>query len=366
MNKYLKSFKKCSTLLLAIFMLATIISPSVFASQTGAITGKFGTTTAPVVTEILIHNAAAEALPTTTTVVPASLTPQQEYDIKVTVTDTDTIDELNNLVVKLWHDSDGNAHVESDFNSKTADTQTAAIITWTRSGNTAALTPGDTTWSLVGSTLPTAFEGTSFTFVFRVKIGKVATATTDNAKWQVAAKATDAGSLNGYRAYNVSETYGLPMDWYGETTVPQDHEVVWGSLTSGINFNADNAKQRVFSGVDSNVISFIANGNYGEQVKAATSWTKVGGGDPVIRNADAEAENTFALAVDVVDTYDAGTAKTLSASADFSTTQPRTTGVQTTEAGQNKDDYYMFIKLNSSFPTGSVYSGAITFGIYNR
>ncbi len=370
MNKCLKSFKKCSALLLALFMLAAIFSPAVFASATGEITGKFGTTTAPVVTEILIHNAAVEALPTTTTVVTASLTPQQEYDIKVTVTDADNINELNNLVVKLWHDETGSAYVDTDFNSKTDDAQTAAIITWTRSGNTAALTPGETTWSLVGSTLPEVFTETSFTFIFRVKIGKVATATTDNAKWQIAAKATDAGSLTGYRVYSVESTYGLPMAWYGETQVPGNHEVNWGSVSAGINFDVENAKQQVFSEEESNVINFIANGNYGEQVKAATSWAKASGDGPatVTRNADAGAENTFALAVDINETYDAGTAKILPASADFESTSTRITGTQTPETGQNQDDYYMFIKLNESFAAGnpSAYSGAITFGIYNR
>lgn len=370
MNKHVRSLKKSTAILLALLMLAAIFSPAVFANP-GEITSKFGTTTAPEVTELSVHDLPGEEDPLGSGAAATGFTPQQEYDIKVTVTDADTIDELSTLVVKLWHDESGSNHDVADFNGVTESASDGAVITWTRSGTTVALTPGETTWSLVDSTLPTVFEGTSFTFVFRVKIGKVATETTGDAKWQVAAKAIDQGSLTGYLAHSVESTYGLPMAWYGETLVPENHEVNWGSVSAGINFDADNAKQRVFSGEESSVITFIANGNYGEQVKAATEWTKTTSGDgpaSVTRNDDAGSADTFALAVGINDTYTAETAKTLPDSVDFGDTPTRGTGVQTAETGQNQSDYYMFIKLNQSFADGnpSAYSGAITFGIFNH
>lgn len=372
MMKRKQDLRKTLALVLAIVFLISLVPATVFADepeehQSGEITGQFGTTTAPEVTSIVIHNEGTE-------VVPTDLTPQQQYDIKVNVTNEDDIDELDELVVKLWFDSPGNAYEEGDFDSATADAQEVAVITWERSGNTAALTPGDTSWSLDDQTLPESvdFDGTSFEFVFTITIGKVAkeTATQDN-KWQLAAKVTDQGSLDHYLAYSVGEEYGLGMNWYGEIEVPDAHQVNWGSIPAGIDFDHVDAVKRVVSGESDEIITFIANGGYQEQVKADTTWNRASGDGPteVTRNTDAAAENTFALAIDTTDTYDgeAEGSSILLAADDFIGFRGGAPKSATNEAGDEVSDYYMFIKLSDPFAADnpSSYSGGITFGITN-
>ncbi len=63
-----------------------------------------------------------------------SMSPQTEYTINVTVTDTDGYSDIASVVLKLYYDSDTTTD-QTEFDTKTtADAQTLAYITWTPGG----------------------------------------------------------------------------------------------------------------------------------------------------------------------------------------------------------------------------------------
>lgn len=363
-----KVFGKDSILLLILAVILIQVVPAA-ASPTGAVTGKFGTTVAPEVGDVSVYYVADPGSTPIgdSDVAATSLMPLQVYDIKVTVTDADTIDDLDQLVLKLWYDEYGNRTDESShFDPITGgDPKSKAIITWTKSGGDAAIDAtsdagdGITAWSLVDSDLPEAgdFTGTSFDFIFRVQIGKVANYTAEGSKWQIAARVSDAGGLKDYMYYEaVPSTPGLRMEWYGEVEVPDAHEVVWSGLNAGGDFGDAQARTQAFT--DQNSITYISNGYYREQVKAANEWTS--GEDTATLTADAAGPQEFALRIDAYYEYDEQSATTVGT--DFAPIaqyfQP------TSEEGKDRYDYWMYIKLNSGFKWG-VYSGSITFGISN-
>lgn len=115
-----KEIARSLGLLLAIVLVATTAIP-VFAATSGPITGTFAINDPPSVD--------------TVTLTDASMTPQSDHVITVQVTDSDTIDDIDTLVMKLWYDSDAGVPLESEFDGATADAQNVAVLTWTNPDN---------------------------------------------------------------------------------------------------------------------------------------------------------------------------------------------------------------------------------------
>jgi hypothetical protein len=240
--------------LLAILLLAANAIPALAATQ-GDVTGTFGINATPSVTSVTLTD--------------TSLTPQSSYTITVAVSDADTIDDIQTVVMKLWYDSNGGTPNEAEFNGANADAKNAAVLTWTKSGQSAVapvLTPGSTSWNLESYTVPSSsgdFTGTTFTWSYTVKIGKVATETalgTD--KWQIGAKATDAGTASHF-AY---DSTNASMNWYGEVSVPSA-TVNWGTVSPGTDFGGTNSQQALVV-----TVTYVANGAYDEKVKSSATW----------------------------------------------------------------------------------------------
>ena len=327
-------------LLLAI---ATMISPVVpaFAATTAPITGTFTINAAPSVDAV--------------TMADTSLTPQSNHVITVDVSDADSIDDISQLVLKLWYDTDGGTVSETEFNNATANAQTAAVLTWTKSGQSAVapvLTPAGTTWSLVSYTVPSTpahFSGTSFQWSFTIKVGKVATETNGLDRWQAAAKATD---LAGASDFNYDAT-NATMNWYGEISGLTSVTVDWGTVAPGLPFNGPGSQQSIGA-----TAVYIANGAYDQKVKSDATWlgnTYTATLDPTGATAS---NNEFALKADDTATY---------ASAVLVDTVGVTindTGVQTTEIGDSVANNTLWLKLASSFDKDT-YSGTITYIIAN-
>ncbi len=346
--------------LLCLGLLLLTASP-VFADE-GDVTGSFGTAEVPQVISILIHD-------TGTTDEPGSLTPMQTYDIKVTVTKGEGLGELDNLVVKLFADTAGNGldqYTESNFDAATADLTSAAVITWSKSTNSAALDAGESeSWALGTATLPPAGdidgEGdpTSFTFVFPLTIGKIARETDgDYYEWYLAAKVTDASALSEYGYFESTVPYKL-MNWYGEMTVPDDKVIDWGGLPAGTLSTDDNASERLAFGM-----RYIANGGYMKTVKTDTVWTA----DPVgsvtlTENLQPTGLDEFYLRAYYMDSYALGV--TLDADG-----QPVYMGgvasASTNEIGFVAANENLWIALSTNMTIGRVYSGAIYYGIVNN
>ena len=346
--------------LLCLGLLLLTATP-VFADD-GDVTGSFGTAGAPEITSILIHD-------TGTTDEPGSLTPMQTYDIKVTLSKAQGLGELDNLVIKLFADTAGNGldqYTESNFDAATADLTSTAVITWSKSTNSAALAAGGSeSWALGTATLPSAgdIDGeddpTSFTFVFPLTIGKIARETDgDYYEWYLAAKATDASALSQYGYFESTVPYKT-MNWYGEMIVPDDKVIDWGGLPAGTLSTDDRASERLSFGM-----RYIANGAYRMTVKTDTTWTA----DPVgsvtlTENLQPTGLDEFYLRAHYMDSYAQGV--TLDADG-----QPVNMnamgGASPSETGNVSANEHLWIALSTNMTIGRVYSGAIYYGIVNN
>jgi len=265
-------------------------------------------------------------------------------------------------VLKLWYDIDGGTPLEAEYDTETANDQNVAVITWiaddpggTTYTGSAALAPAATTWSLDASTLPedpggpsNDFDLTTFTFVFTLTVGKVATETTGSDSWQIAAKATDNIPQTDFN-YDAD---GAAMNWYGEITVPAA-TVDWGQLPGGIDFTDTGAQEAI--GV---TITYIANGAYDEKVSSSATWT----GGTYTTTLDAtgvvSSAQQFALKADDTATY----ASAILVDAAGVTIDD--TGTQTTEAGDAVTTNNLWIKLATSF-NKDTYTGTITYILTN-
>jgi len=327
-------------LLLAIVLVVSSVVPA-FAATSGPITGTFTINAAPSVD--------------TVTMADTSLTPQSNHVITVDVSDADSIDDISQLALKLWYDTDGGTISETEFNNATADAKNAAVLTWTKSGQSAVapvLTPGGTTWSLVSYTVPSTpahFSGTSFQWSFTIKAGKVATETNGTDRWQAAAKATDQASATdfGYDATNAT------MNWYGEISGLSSVAVDWGTVAPGLAFNGAGSQKSIGAAA-----TYIANGAYDEKVKSDATWA----GGTYTASLDVTgataSQNEFALKADDTATYTNSTlVDTVGVTVDD-------TGAQTTEAGDSVASNNLWLKLSSSFDKDT-YSGTITYIIAN-
>lgn len=362
--------------LLMALVLAAAVMPAVpaVASNEGLVTGKFGLTAAPEVTTISIHELpTGEGAPGTGDPA-ASLTPQIECDINVTITDSDGIGELDRLVVQLWHDNYGTAsgtvrnggihsfnywYNQTEFDHPEAKAQ----LIWDRDSNTVTINPAfgvNSSWEKIEivDTVPILpdtedFSASSFAFTFRIKIGKIARQTVGDAKWHVGALVTDKGGMEGYLAQT-----GLTMNFYGEVKVewPESyHKVEWGDIPPGIDFDASAARALVQA-----PIKYLANGNYNQQIKSSDTWES--GEATAYLSEDAAGANHFSLKANST-ANDYITAVLLGSEM----TTLRDNGTATNEQGfsVNDNSNNLYIKLNQDFAKG-VFTGAITYGIVNR
>lgn len=335
-----RGVRKALGLLLAAVLMASTALPA-FAATTRSLTGTFSINDPPSVDIVALTDTA--------------MTPQSSYTITVDVSDGDTIDDIEQLVMKLWYDSDAGTPLESEFDAAAADAQDAVVVTWTKSGQSAVapvLTPSGTTWALTGYTVPSSagdFNGTTFQWSFTITVGKVATETTGTDKWQIGAKATDAASAADF---NYDDT-NASMNWYGEISGLTGVTVDWGTIAPGMDFGDAGAQQSV-----SATVTYVANGAYDEEVSSDATWsgtTYSATLDPTGATANAD---EFALKAD--DTANLSSAVLV----DTSGVTIDASGTQTTESGDQVSTNTLWLRLSSSF-NKDTYSGYIYFTIAN-
>ena len=333
-------------------LLIASVAP-VFADTGGNITGTFGI------------NAAGAAAPVMDIVKydpGTSMTPQEETDceIKVKVSDADTLADISSLVLKLWYDSDGGDPTESEFHNASADSngQNCAVITWTHSGiiSNVQLTGGGTTWEVNPTKLPSLladFAKTTFEFKFKITPGKVATETTGSAIWQIAAEATDSQGQTNEWSSNSYDAEGAIMNFYSEIVVPSgsDATVDWGNLTPGIDFDD--------SYMPFGTVSYICNGNFDREVRTDAIWHGAGGDDAILDETGACLNpQEFALKASI--TGNLADAELVKAADNVVIGS----GTQTTENTDDITTMTLWLKLASSFENDT-YSGTITYTIVN-
>ena len=348
-----------------VFMLSLSLVTPAAAGTEGPVTGRFGTSAVPTVNSIAVYTDAALTSPAT------SLTPQQTYWVKVSVTDNDGIGNLSKIYTHLWWDSDTTSgSAWSGYGAGNTPELDMGYTFINTAGTWSDAYTSGTTWAFALVSAPTVAQSsdtniTTFDFVYSVKIGKAARETTGVDRWQLPAIAEDAQAQTAQNAVLQGSLYGLWMNWYGEVIVPSSYTVDWGIVPSGMNFNSASAVEQITLAAGG--VKYIANGEWLWQYKAAPTWTN-GGSQTFTLSASPTTVNTFSLKVwpsgvlgDPItlglvlpagDTFVDGTAGGW-------TGQPRTA-----EIG-NPTEPSLYLKLSPTVTNGGYFTGAITFGIRN-
>ena len=284
-----------------------------------------------------------------TPTVTASMTPQAQAWVNVTITDNNKLSDLSTVEAVLFYDADGS--YTDPGASPTPDTQTLAIMTWYASNNTFTIQSGSpSTWSIDNATCthPALTEYTG-DWKFSFQPGKVATETVNPAKWFARVNATDSASAVGSNY----TTTGSDMQFYGEINV-NTAIVDFGTVALGSAFaaNAETAD-----------VKNIANGNYNETAK-----TDDGSGNSkwlgatvnvTLNTAGTPGSGEFSLAID--DTT------TLASSVNMSTAYQaiNSAGVQTGEAGYPGGNHGLWLAVGAEGIEAAEYTGTIYFQIVN-
>ena len=329
--------------IIAIISLVMALTPGIaLAATEDSAGGSFTTGNAtPSVTAVALKDIGDDGVTT--------MTPQVEYKIVVTVSDANTLNDIKTLEVWVYYDAAGN--YSESTKEPAANTQTAAKLSWTKSGGVWAIAPAaDTTWALVSVNCSTAdpMTASSGDFTFSFKPGKVAYQTTGDARWHIHAKATDEADATG-TGYQENRQ----MAWYGEINVATA-SVGWGSVAPGTDFG-ESTKNGSIS------VTYIGNGNYAEKVAASSSWTGAPSGTAALAAGGSPGANEFSIKAARTDSLPGEGLVT--ASPTYLTIGE--VGERTAEAGVTVATNTLWLKLGTPF-TPATYSGTIYYQITTR
>ncbi len=322
-------------------LLAMIPTMVLAASDQGSITGEYTLgDSAPTVDNVTLY--------TTANATATTMIPETEFVVKVTVTDNNTLRDLDNVTVTIFYDADG-SYVPGDVPSN-GNPQTCGIITCSSSDNWSTHSwatdfGGSTRWAFDSgsSVIPTDMNASTGTFEFYFTPGAVATMTVTPSRWHIYAKAVDSSSESGtnYQA-------NLQMAWYGELDITPPTTVTWNNPTAGM---TDAPATQTVS------VKYIANGAYNSKVAATGTW----GSATLITDNSTLGSNDFRLKA-----YRDNTPGSAVIVQNYSTSysDPIYSGEQTTEAGNPIDTNTLWLSLGSPFTNGT-YSGTIYYKISN-
>jgi hypothetical protein len=332
--------------IIAVIALVLSVSPGIaLAATEDSAGGSFTTGNAtPSVTSVALLDLADEGVTT--------MTPYVEYKIVVTVSDTNTLNDIKTLEVWVYYDADGD-YAEST-KEPAANTQTAAKLSWTASGGVWAIAPtgGGTTWAIVegNCSTPDPMTASSDDFIFAFKPGKVAYQTTGDARWHIHAKATDEADATG-TGYQENRQ----MAWYGEISVATA-SVDWGSVNPGTDFG-ESTKETAIE------VTYIGNGNYAEKIAASSSWSGDPSGTATLDADGSPSANEFSIKAARTDSLPEGSNGLITASPTYLTIGE--VGERTAEAGVTVDTNTLWLKLGTPF-AAATYSGTIYYQITTR
>jgi len=235
--------------------LVMALMPTVALAAEDTAGGSFTATgVTPTVTAIALWD--TEATPAEAT----AMDPQVEYNVKVTVQDDNTLDDLDTLTVTIFYDANGT--YDAGDVPVAGNVNTAAILTWTNA------TPdtweidavsGGGSWSIVsGSCVTPDLGNSSDTFEFHFIPGAVATETDATSRWHIYAEADDGTGTGDNHQDNRT------MNWYGQVTI-SEATIAFGAVALGV---VDDQSPNF-------VLTNIANGDYKLNLKADATWTGV-------------------------------------------------------------------------------------------
>ena len=332
----------------ALVLLLSVAAPVAFSDGEGTVSGSFAPgNVAPTVDSVVLHKTGGSPTPT------SSMTPQTEYNVKVTVSDANILDDLSTVRVIIMYDSDGNwntstgGHDTGSSNIPDAgDAQYVAVLTWTNGGSPEwNMYPTSTSWTIeTANCVAPSLAASNGTFEFHFKPGKVACEATATDKWHIYAKADDGSAT----ADNYQDNCN--MYWYGEIGTSSPSIVHFGSVTPGADFG-DSTKRGPIS------ITYISNGAYDEKVKTDATWTGDPSGTATLSTTGYPGSSQFSLKADDTATL---------ASAVLVNTDGVTIDESGTMTGESGDTVanYLWLKLGGAFACAT-YNGTITYMIAN-
>jgi hypothetical protein len=193
----------------------------------------------------------------------SDFTPQLTYYAKVTVSDANTLNDIQVVEVKVYYDDDVSSAID-EATIVAGNAQTAAILTWTKATGLWAIDAGTpTTWTIESAScvLPTMGDTTG-DWIFAFKVGKVATESLGDAGWDLPARGTD-GTFYTHGTYLRTKQ----VLWYGQITV-NTANIDFGTVNVNSGF-ADNVNE--VTGISATMIS---NGD-STKWKILTTWSGV-------------------------------------------------------------------------------------------
>jgi hypothetical protein len=320
--------RKLITFLLVLsLLLAVMPSLAVFAAESGSSSGSF--TVGGDVPQVNAFQTYSDADCLTTA---NEFTPQLTYYAKVTVTDANTLNDIQVVTVKIYYDEDTATPLdESTIVAGAA--QTAAILTWTKATGLWTIDAGTpTTWAIVsGSCVTPTMGDTTGDWIFAFKVGKVATESVGDAGWEMHARVTD-GTFYTHGMYRL----GKHVLWYGQITVSTAN-INFGIVNTNTGF-ADNVNE-----VTGITLTTISNGDFWGQAKSSATWAGVTYSADFDQTGACSNPNEFSLKVWCDDTFGSAVQITL-AGANI------TTMTQTTETGMERTEITLWLRIAAVFP----------------
>jgi len=316
-----------AAMLIAMIPIGVAVLPSgLLAADNGTVTCNFTTSNgAPTVDNVFISS--------------TTLSPGSTYNITVTVSDTNTLDDEDNITVYLYYDADG---TYADPTTASADNNTFAILKWTKTGDVYGMDAahGTSSWGLTG-TSPSPMTPSTGSWVFHITVSKVAQETTSG-EWHINAHVND-GTTEA-EGHNADGNHAL-VNWYGEITVATS-AINWGAMATG----TDNTQSAAISA------TYVANGTYDQQASASATWT----GPATIALDAAGNPGNAQLSVRADDSAVVGSAIQVSTSY-----QTFDSGVMTSEAGNPETANHLWLSLGDTGIPAGQYTGSVFFKIVN-
>ncbi len=330
-------------ILLLIILLASIIAPiiQVKGAETSA-TGQYTVNNVAPTISIALY----ESDETTST---TTLSPQLEYALKITISDSNSLQDVAQITVILFYDTNNSAVGTPPASD---DPATRATYQWDPTNGWQLVGPTGSTWGIntADSRAPSDLTVTQGDWWLHFIPGKVAheanTDATDD--WDIIVEVTDT-SGNVYSA----STYGLTMLWYGEISI-NTTTLDFGSLDPGAAASPSNGLPHA--------LTLIANGNYAVQTKSDPTWSTSDGYTATLDTDGALAEGEFQLITDDDRTLDETDSLLVT---DVYQTIPghESDAGPTAEAGVSLS-LYSWVQLGNGLMPGT-YTGTIYYQIIN-
>jgi len=347
--------KKLITALVVAALLLTLAPATIIYAAEGGVTGSGkGGNTAPTVDGVWLVETGDD-----TAVI--AMSPLAEYRVKVTVSDINTIDDIQTIEFHVYHTSNGAQSQTSKW-----DADECAIFMWDKTGGWTMENTGTTTWVLVSgdSIAPSVFTGTTDDWYLAFRPGELAQADASQ-NWHAWARADDENKKG-----EASTATGASMGAYNEISF-DTATIVFGTA-AGIEPGQTGYITSPYTYVTPQVGT---NDTHALGVKSELTWDDMGTNTITLsQTADIPpgTSGQFTLIVDDETLGDPGEPKTKTQGVTISNTtiaghatDGRTETIDNGDEGTSDTQLWMALSFAMDGINEVTYSGIITFTVTN-